>query len=929
MKKKGALKYLCAWVCMISLLFSSNLFVNAAASQEGGEEVQQEADITSDEGKMELEGEAVEKEVGQDLSIQTYSLPNEEQETSIRDTVLLLDISDSMAGTPLDVMKQSAVKFCETLLSAEGTNRIGLVVYDYNYRVYDLTSDIESIRSIIEGITLGSGTNIYNAFVQADIMLSEQSTEECIKNIVLMTDGVPLHGETDYSGPYTSDDHSRSYPYANAAYKVAVELQTKYNIYSLGFFHTMDETTKEFATRFLNDVQNTGYYEVIDPNDLEIIFGELAEDIVKEDNKCPIVIVPGVMGSRLYSDAEGSNRVWEPDTLTTIGQAIIPFWNLSDDLSYGNILYTYGNNINQVSSSSREYGATEAYKDLVDFLCEKFPDREIYFFSYDFRESNKLSAEQLNQFINSITGEKHPKVDVVCHSMGGLVASSYVAEFGSERIRRIVTMGTPYEGAPKLLNSVLNWDVLTNRYESEGWDGFVNTISDSFLGLAGLQKKVKAGFPAIAELAPTESYLNNSSDYFYRRNTEDTGFLGLMKEHWYEKIDYEDYSKICGYIFGNNYKAAEEFHESVLNNGLNVLASLDNSYFALGVNQYTIAAVAFNDETSLDKVECTDLYYENEGDGTVPYDSATMIQKMKNIENSDERYLEVSADHNGIVKNQKALDWLYSVLNADKPTVTSDNKESSPYVVIRIACPIDVSIEYNGETLSSGDIINNQTEFGRLDIIGENDDIKMICMDENTGAEVIMNGTGTGEMTYAIRWYSENGELEDERIFNDVPINEETVITTNTEREEDTVLFIDTDGDNQADEQWTAESNSYGTESDDQEEPPVDNDTDTDDKNQSNTGTVVDSGNDQKPDNNTANEQNSVTINGNKINTDEKKQDTNVEKDSEDNQKSLKNTTNVRTGDTSILYLICLAFLAIGSIAVVIVILRKKNNYNE
>lgn len=36
-------------------------------------------------------------------------------------------------------------------------------------------------------------------------------------------------------------------------------------------------------------------------DELEFTFGDLAEDIIKDDSDCPIVIVLGIMGSQLYS----------------------------------------------------------------------------------------------------------------------------------------------------------------------------------------------------------------------------------------------------------------------------------------------------------------------------------------------------------------------------------------------------------------------------------------------------------------------------------------------------------------------------------------------------------------------------------------------------------------------------------------------------
>lgn len=42
-----------------------------------------------------------------------------------------------------------------------------------------------------------------------------------------------------------------------------------------------------------------------------------------------------------------------------------------------------------------------------------------------------------------------PKIDIVAHSMGGLVARYYVKRLGGERfVRKLVTMGTPHHGTP-------------------------------------------------------------------------------------------------------------------------------------------------------------------------------------------------------------------------------------------------------------------------------------------------------------------------------------------------------------------------------------------------------------------------------------------------------------------------------------------------
>ena len=155
-----------------------------------------------------------------------------------RDIVLMLDISDSMEGTPFTTMKEAAMKFCQNLLGAEGDNRIALVVWDASYKTYPFNSDINAVEQTIENIQIGGGTNTANALAAAKDLMASSAREDALKNIILLTDGIPQHGDGTSDGPYTSSDSSY-YRYANSAYNIATEIMEQYNLYTLGFFHNL------------------------------------------------------------------------------------------------------------------------------------------------------------------------------------------------------------------------------------------------------------------------------------------------------------------------------------------------------------------------------------------------------------------------------------------------------------------------------------------------------------------------------------------------------------------------------------------------------------------------------------------------------------------------------------------------------------------
>ncbi len=107
------------------------------------------------------------------------------------------------------------------------------------------------------------------------------------------------------------------------------------------------------------------------------------------------------------------------------------------------------------------------YGELVDLLRRDLPEKgeppvPAYVFSYDWRQDNRLGAARLGDFIAEVIDRANllrrysgrcQAVDLVGHSMGGLVIAACLAAgkhrtaAGRPRVRRVVTLGTPYLGA--------------------------------------------------------------------------------------------------------------------------------------------------------------------------------------------------------------------------------------------------------------------------------------------------------------------------------------------------------------------------------------------------------------------------------------------------------------------------------------------------
>ena len=156
------------------------------------------------------------------------------------------------------------------------------------------------------------------------------------------------------------------------------------------------------------------------------------------------------------------------------------------------------------------------------------------------------------------------------------------------------------------------------------------------------------------------------------------------------------------------------------------------------------------------------------------------------------------------------------------------------YIYVKVACPVDVSVTYKGETLSSAENDQNlRTSFGTLSFTGnegkENNEeessgysntylkeayskVKILRFKEGTDYNIKINGTGDGEMDYTIGFVNDEGEYNDLRRFEDIDINKDTVIDTVANTSKKTLLNIDEDGDGKYDLKLQAGVNGYGEE---------------------------------------------------------------------------------------------------------------------
>lgn len=195
----------------------------------------------------------------------------------------------------------------------------------------------------------------------------------------------------------------------------------------------------------------------------------------------PVVVVPGIMGSKLCRIEEDGSRTVIWGTL----DAILHFSDLRLDDEAGATqscgliremsylgLYTqeiYGPFLDRLKAAGYREGST------------------LLTFDYDWRFSVFDNAARLDAFLDRSVPEG-TRVDIVAHSMGGLVARAFILnEDGADRVNSLITAGSPLRGSVRIFQML-----------EKGW-GKASVI----VGGVDDFRRILLSFPSIFDLMPS------------------------------------------------------------------------------------------------------------------------------------------------------------------------------------------------------------------------------------------------------------------------------------------------------------------------------------------------------------------------------------------------------------------------------------------
>ena len=446
-----------------------------------------------------------------------------------------------------------------------------------------------------------------------------------------------------------------------------------------------------------------------------------------------IYFLPGYMGSQLY-DSETDELVWAnqifPGPLTNdIVVHGLPVWSPLiglDENGNGDKLKVS----RELDIQNGVYGTIfdgDSAKDIMDNLNDSFAeDYSIEFFPYDWRKDLKLAEEQLR---NDIQKKGYQNVSFVCHSTGGLLAATYIAESFHKnehyKIDKVVTLGSPlygtfvsHEAMETGYNSMLE-DIVDSK-ELNIFDWYVYDWA----------KKTIRNTPCSYQLLPSNEFLLTGNS---RINESSNGDVKIINDidKFYDVLNRSETNNgtLNSSMINGSEKSHKKYREEYLY-GMDiesVFEKVDSLHIAgTGISTQIGAVYEYTNDINIPNASeptyLCEYLTSQAGDGTVTVESATMshhdskgeVKKKNNaisyetnhmglINNNDGRLSDAFKSTRTFLETGKVITY-----NDSSPTLLKSSFNNRNKLGIYIDGKVDVYI-YDSTGKQTSSIINSDS----------------------------------------------------------------------------------------------------------------------------------------------------------------------------------------------------------------------------
>ncbi len=476
--------------------------------------------------------------------------------------------------------------------------------------------------------------------------------------------------------------------------------------------------------------------------------------------KRPVLIIPGVTGTTLV---RGTDTLWpDKDQLLLSGND-----DFMDPLAYQSDLKPVdgsvqaGEVIDQVDLL-HEIPVFDYTAGLIKTLTAAGykKDKNLFVMPYDWRNPIEFSSPNIVK-IQQQTGFWF--IDVIAHSMGGLVLKQYINKATLPAVKKAIFVGTPFLGAPKALKTLL----------------FGDNFDVPVLSPAEIQK-IGTNLPSLYQLLPSRKYYGTIGTA-----------VGLT-----QPLNYEEtmaFGKSKG-LNGTAWQLADQFHSTefdsldMRNKGVDV-------YNIVGCGSPTLQSIKQHeliDGTVLSGYAPTFTW----GDGTVPTMSAVQTTTDQN-----KTLYATNVDHGRMLSQSNTSSQIANILAGREMLENSISYDSKVCGIsgklVSVFSPVDISVQSGGSTvghLLDGQIRRDLPNAGYEEL---GDHKFLFWADDLPAAAVNLQGTASGTFTLSVETIKDNQSIST-ATYTDIPVTES--LAGKIELASDSGLSLDTDGDGQVDE---------------------------------------------------------------------------------------------------------------------------------
>ena len=390
-----------------------------------------------------------------------------------------------------------------------------------------------------------------------------------------------------------------------------------------------------------------------------------------EQAKVPVIVIPGIMGSELWKveDVDDRERIW-PDVAGFSLQDADDLALTASGEDRADVTIQEGDILRAWTLNSAWF--TNVYGKLVDCLTEEsagyVEDTDLFLFSYDWRKNLSVTSAVLAKRINEILAKTGAEqVDIVAHSMGGLVARYYINSSSAAtpsvfyqsaaNVRKLILLATPSHGSP---------DALIALHPELGRGPGMLSNEEA--------QDLSANWPSAYQLLPTEEFFD-LYEYIFR---DYYGFVhdgnlvaSTPAETW--RLTYLDHEEsnlkaVNSYLLRDAAFSAYAFHRELGSS----LEFLGKTYIVAGSGSPTTAILVKKDPVATPSGSTPSTIYSEEiwlavpgnGDQTVPLKSVTRLDTSGPL-----RIFHVDVNHSAIPNDKNVRDLVLAILENDETEI--------------------------------------------------------------------------------------------------------------------------------------------------------------------------------------------------------------------------------------------------------------------